>query len=166
MSWWTYPYVWTFRFCFCSAISEHLPFLLECKPIPRLLLSLRVQVILKWFTIPLSASFVVLMILVQWILHKSLSRHLQYHLKVQVDLYPSRVSSLTQYSWDDRDPLMTHNVLSRLFLASLITVRFVPDFRQIPRRYFLKYFPFFVHCCFCFRYHRGKKLAKLIILEV
>ena len=38
------------------------------------------------------------------------------------------------------------------FLASEITF-FVFDFRQLPCQYFLKFFPFFVHCCFCFWYY-------------
>ena len=35
-------------------------------------------------------------------------------------------------------------------LASSITLFLHFDFGQVPRRNFLQFFPFLVHCCFCF----------------
>ena len=63
--------IWEF-----SIICEHLPFLLGCKPILHLLLVHRNQAIWKWYPWSYLLSFVMLMILVQWILHK-IQNHLQ-----------------------------------------------------------------------------------------
>ena len=70
-----------------SIILEHLPFLLGYKPILRLLLVHRNPAIWRWYPLFLQPPFVMLMILVQWILHKSLNHLLQSHLGAQLDLY-------------------------------------------------------------------------------
>ena len=35
---------------------------------------------------------------------------------------------------------------------------FASDFRQVPRRNFLKFFPSFIHCCFCFVNLQGLRI--------
>ena len=74
--------IWEF-----SIICEHLPSSLGCKLILRLLLVHRNPAIWRgypWFG---RLSFEMLKTLVQWILHKTLSRLLQYHLAEQLVLY-------------------------------------------------------------------------------
>ena len=44
------------------------------------------------------------------------------------------------------------------------------DFCQVPRRNFLQFFPFLVHCCFCCRNfhslrHRNKFVHQIIVLQ-
>ena len=92
-----------------SIICEHLPFLLGSKPILRLLLVHRNLAIWRSYPWFWRLSFEMLKILVQWILHKTLNRLLQYHLRVRLDLCISGTVALNPNSWDDRDPLMTQN---------------------------------------------------------
>ena len=104
-----------------SAISEHHPFWFECKQILRALLVLGILAILLWYPWLLLLSFVMLMILVQWILHKSLNHLSQFHLEVQVDLYtfgdPSN-SAFFRWQMSISDAKCT---VTPFFLASSIT---------------------------------------------
>ena len=61
-------------------------FYLGYKLILRLLLVHRNPAVWRWYPWFLRLSFVMRMILVQWILHKTLSRLLHYHIGVQLDL--------------------------------------------------------------------------------
>ena len=90
-----------------------------------------------------------LMIRVLWILRKSQNRLSQYHLEIQLDLETSGKCTLMS------------------FISCFIDhFRCVSDFSQIPRRNFLWFSPFFVHCFFCFSYfHRlsiGIKLCAIL----
>ena len=73
--------IWEF-----SIVCEHLPFSLGYKQILRPLLVHRNLAIWRGYAWLLPLSFVMLMTLVQWILHKTLNRLSQYHLGVQLDL--------------------------------------------------------------------------------
>ena len=124
-----------------SIICEHLPFLLGSKPILRLLLVHRNLAIWRSYPWFWRLSFEMLKILVQWILHKTLNRLLQYHLRVRLDLCISGTVALNPNSWDDRDPLMTQNeqygpysLLQRspFFLGGF-------DSRQLPCVYFFSF---------------------------
>ena len=47
---------------------------------------------------------------------------------------------------------------------------FASDFRQVPRRNFLQFFPFLVHCCLCCRNfhslrHRNKLVNQIVVLQ-
>ena len=90
-----------------SVILEHLPFLLGYKQILRLLLVHRNLAIWRCYPWLLLLSFEMLMILVRWILRKTLNRLLQYHLGAQLDLCISDTEVPAPNSWDDRDPSMT-----------------------------------------------------------
>ena len=90
-----------------------------------------------------------LMILVQWILHRIQNHLSQYHLGEQFDLYifGAFVSNSAFFKWHvhqwgemnfcARRPCF----IDHLFLTS--------DFRQVPRRNFPQFVPFLVHCCLC-----------------
>ena len=95
-----------------------LPFLPGCKRILRLLLVLRILEV--WIYCPwlLRLSFVMLMILVRWILRKTLNHLSHCHLGVQLDLCIFDVLIPTLNSWDDSDLFSTQNVL--LILLSLL----------------------------------------------
>ena len=88
----------------------HLPFWPGYKQILRQLLVLRILVVSLWHPLLLLPSFVTLMILALWILHKSQNHHLQCHLGVRLGLYLSEIGGPTPNSWDDRCPLTTQNV--------------------------------------------------------
>ena len=100
--------IWEF-----SIICEHLPFLLGCKPVLRLLLVHRNPAIWRWYPWSWLLSFEMLKILVQWILHKNLSRLLQYHLGVQLDLCIFGALPPIQHFSNDTCPLMMQNELLR-----------------------------------------------------
>ena len=56
------------------------------------------------------------------------------------------------------------------FLASAITSFLISDFRQLPCRYLLKFFPFFIHCCLCIWYfhclrHGSKFVHKTAVTQ-
>ena len=104
--------VWTFRFCDFSIFLEHLPFWPGYKQILRPLLVLRStrqsgndihDFLLLWF--------LMLMILVQWILHKIQNHLSQYRLGVQLDLYIFGALSPIRHSSNDRCPSVKQNEL-------------------------------------------------------
>ena len=78
-----------------------------------------------------------LMILVQWILHKILNHLSQCHLGVRLDLCIFDCGSSSEFSrWQ------------RSINDGKCTV--LPSyFRQLPCRYFLEFFSLFFHCCLC-----------------
>ena len=87
-----------------------------------------------------------LMIPVKWILHTQLWLQLRI--------------------LDDRDPLTTQATLLPSSLAEAITSFVFSDFRQLPCRYFLEFFPLFLHCCLCIWYfhclrHKNKSVQEI-----
>ena len=133
-----------------SIICEHLPVSLGYEQTLCQLLVLRNQAVWRWYPWLLLLSFVMLMILVQWILHKTPNRLLQYHLVVQLDLCifgalpPIQHFQMTYvHQWGE----MNFYALRPCFIDHLWIV---PDFCYVPRRnLFVKFHPFFFHCCFC-----------------
>ena len=124
-----------------STIWAHLPFFTWVNQILRLLLVRRNLAIWRWYPWLLLLSFEMLMILVRCILHKTTNRLLQHHLGVQLDLCIS-----------DALPPIQHfsNAMSiSVSEATCFIVHFflTSDFRQVPRRNFLQFFPFLVHWC-------------------
>ena len=89
------------------------PFLLGYKQILRLPLVHRNLAIWRWYPWSWRLSFEMLMILVRWILHKTLNRLFQYHLGVQLDLCTFGALPPIQHFSDDRCPLMKKNELLR-----------------------------------------------------
>ena len=75
----------------------------------RQLLVLRNQAVWRWYPWLLLLSFVMLMILVQWILHKILNGLSQYHLGVQLDLCIFCALPPIQHFSNDRCPSVTQN---------------------------------------------------------
>ena len=125
-------------------ILEHPPFLPGYKQILRQLLVLRNQAVWIWYPWLLLQSFVMLMNLVQWILHRALNRLSQYHLGVQLDccLQFSIFQKTCVHQWGEVNFFALRPCfIDHLFLTS--------DFRQVPRRNFLQCFPFLVHCWLC-----------------
>ena len=94
-------------------ICEHLPFSLGYKLIQRQLLVLRNLAIWRWYPWSWRLSFEMLKILVQWILHKTPNRLLQFHLGVQLDLCIFGALSPIRHSSDDRCPSVRQNELWR-----------------------------------------------------
>ena len=72
-------------------------------------LSLRILVVLLQRPLLLLPSFMMLMILVQWILRKNLNHLSQCHLGVRLDLCIFETVVPTPNFWDDRDPSMTQH---------------------------------------------------------
>ena len=93
-----------------SIILEHLPFLLGYKLILRLLLVHRNLAVWIWYTWPLLPSFVKLMILAPWILHKIQNHLSQCHLEVQLDLCIFGSLSPIRNSSNDRSPSMMRSL--------------------------------------------------------
>ena len=152
--------IWEF-----STICEHLPFLLGYKLILRLLLIHRNLVSWRWYPWFWRLSFVMLMILVQWILRKTQNRLLQYHLGAQLDLCIFGALPPIQHFSNDICPLNFCARRSCFIDHPLLT----SDFRQVPRRNFLQFFPFLVCRCFCCRKfhslrHRHKFVNKIVVL--
>ena len=81
-----------------------------------------------------------LMILVQCILHKIQNPLSQYHLQRQLDVCISGVSSVIQRNSDNSEAKCAFYALIPCVIDHLW---FTSDFRQVPRRNFLKFFPFF-----------------------
>ena len=69
-----------------------------------------------------------------------------------------------QHFSSEKCPLMMQNELLRptsLLHRSLLS----SDFRQVPRRNFIQFFPFLVHCCFrCRNFHSLRHKNKFVIL--
>ena len=152
-----------------SIISEHLPFLLGCKQILRPLLVLRNLAVWRWYPWPLRPSFVMLMILVQWILHKTLNHLSQCHLGVRLDLCIFGALSPSRHSSNNRYPSVRQNELlcpsSLLHRSTLICFWLL----LCPTPESFQNFPFFISCCFCYRYlhclrHRNKFMYQLVML--
>ena len=131
--------------------SVHLPFWPEYKRILHPLLVLRNLAVWIWCPRPLLLSFAMLMILVQWILHKTLNRLSQCLPWVRLCLCTFDVEAPIQrfsndivHQWGEmnfcaRRPYF----IDHLFLTS--------DLRQVLRRNFLQFFPFLFHSCLCCR---------------
>ena len=120
-----------------SITSVHLPFCPGCKRIPHLLLVLRITVVLTKCPRLLLPSFVMLMILAQWVQRMNQNHLLQCHLGVRLCLLISDIEALTPNSWDDKDPWLTRNELfcpyslllrSPLFFVSDFLTAAVPVF--------------------------------------
>ena len=94
-------------------------------------------------------SFVMLMNLVQWILHKTLNHLSQCHLGVRLFLCIYDILAPTLNSWNNKGPLMTRNelfcpyyLLHRSLLSCFwLSSAAVPEFSPV--------FPLFFHCCLC-----------------
>ena len=153
-----------------SIICEHLPFLLGCKPILRLLLVLCILVALIQYPSLLQRSFVMLMILAQQILQKIQNHLSQCHLAVQLGFCISGVLPPIQHFSADMCPLMMQNELCSARRPCFIDHFFLTsDVRQVPRRNFLQFFPFLVHRCFrCRNFHslrhRNKFVNQIVVL--
>ena len=94
-------------------ICEHLPFLPGYRQILRLLLVHHNPAIWRWYPWSWRLSFVMLMILVQWILHEIQNRFWQYHHGVQLDLYNFGALPPIRHPLNDRCPLVKQNELLR-----------------------------------------------------
>ena len=99
------PILGIFNNLWASSIS------LGYKQILRPLLVLSILAVCKWYPWLLLLSFEKLMILVRWILRKTLSRLLKYHLGVQLDLCTFGSLPPIQHFSDDICPLMMQNEL-------------------------------------------------------
>ena len=108
--------IWEF-----STIFEHLPFLHWYKQILHQLLVLRNLTVWIWYPWLLLLSFVMLMILVQWIMHKTPNRRSQYHLGVQLDLCISDALPQIQHFWNDMSISEANWTFAPFVLASSIT---------------------------------------------
>ena len=154
-----------------STICEHLPFLHGCKQILRQLLVPRTLAVWIWYQWLLLLSFVMLMILVQWILRKSLNRILQYHLGVQLDLciFWCFASNSAFFRWhmSINDAKWT---VAPAVLASSITCFLLLTFV----RFHAEIFSYFSHSLsaagFCCRNlhglrHRNKLMNQIVMLQ-
>ena len=146
-----------------SIIWVHLPFKLGKKLTLRPLLVHRNLAIWRWYPWLLLLSFGMLMILVQWILHKNQNYLLQYHRGAQLDLCTFGALSPIQHFSNDICPSMMQNELLRptsllhrsplscFWLLSGSTPKFSPIF------------PFLVHRCFrCRNFHSLRHRNKLV----
>ena len=131
---------------------------------------LRNQAVWRWYPWLLLLSFVMLMILVPWILRKTLNRLLQYHFGVPLDLCifgalsPIRHFQMTYvHQWGEMNfYAFCPCFIDHLFLTS--------DFRQVPRPNLFQFLLFFIHCCFCCGNfhglrHRNKFVNEIIMLH-
>ena len=151
VSWQTNPSVWTFRFLEFSIffVASSIFTLIKadtssaaCPAHPGSLDMISMTLLLL--------SFVMLMILVQWIL-RMIQNHLsQYRLGVQLDLCIFDALPPIRHSSNDRCPsvrrpssLLHRSLLSYFWLSSSSTPESFP------------FFPFFIHCCFCCRNFHG-----------
>ena len=129
--------IWEF-----SIICEHLPFWAEYKRILHLLLVHRNPAIWRWYPWSWRLSFEMLKILVQWILRKTLNHLLQCHLGVR--LYAFVFLTL---KFQLRNLKMTEihpwrkTIFSALRLWFIDHFFLVSDYRQLPCRIFLLFFP-------------------------
>ena len=122
-----------------SIICEHLPFLLGCKPILRLLLVHRNLAICVWYPWFWRLSFEMLKILAQWILHKA--RIVFYNITAEnnstfvllVFCFQFSILQMTDvHQWCNMNCSAQRPwFIDHLFLTS--------DFRQVPPRNFLQF---------------------------
>ena len=138
--------IWEF-----SIICEHLPFWAEYKRILHLLLVHRNPAIWRWYPWSWRLSFEMLMILVQWILRKTLNHLLQCHLGVR--LYAFVFLTLR---FQLRNLKMTEihpwrkTIFSALRLWFIDHFFLVSDYRQPPCRIFSPVFShYFSTAAFC-----------------
>ena len=112
-----------------------------------------------------------LMILVQWMLHKILYHLLQCHLGVRTCLctfwYWGFNSEFLRWQRSINDAKCT--VLPS-FLASLIISFLFSDFRQLPCQYFLEFCPFLLQCYLCIWYfhclrHKNKFVPRMVVTQ-
>ena len=104
-----------------------------------------------------------LIILVQWRLHKILNHLSQCHLGVQLDLGTYEFLAPTPNSWDDRGPSMTQNEL--FYLHSLLHRSPLSCFWLLSAAISVSslIFPFFFCCSLCIRnFHRLRHRNKLV----
>ena len=141
--------------CEFSIILEHLPFLPGCKQILRPLLVLRILAVWIWYPWLLLPSFVMLMILALWILHKTQNHLSQCRLGVQLDLCIFGALSPIRHSSNDRCPSVRQNELLRpsSLFQRLPLICFWLLSGPTPK--FSPIFPFLVHCCFFCGNFRG-----------
>ena len=137
----------------------------------RPLLVLRNPAVWRWYPWPLLLSFGMLMILVQWILHRIQNHLSQYHLGIQLDLCNFLVLCLQfgilqmtdVHQWGKTNfCALRPCFVDRLFLTS--------DFRQVPRRNLVQSLPFLTHCCLCCGNfhglrHRNKFVHQNVMLQ-
>ena len=152
-----------------SIILEHLLFLPVYKQILRQLLVLRNLAIWIWYPWPLLPSFVMLMILVLWILHKIQNHLSQCCLGIQLDLCIFGALSPTRHSSNDRGPSMKRSVLFYLLFMLHQSLQICFWLCCVPRRNLFKFLPFFIHCCFCCGYlhclsHKNKFVYQIVML--
>ena len=153
-----------------SISSEHLPFLIGYKQILRPLLVHRNLAIWRWYPWLLLLSFEMLMILVRWILRKTLNRLLQCHLGVQLDLlyfccFVTKSAffkwhmSINGANWTFATDVLASSIASFLLLTF---VRFHAEmFSNIPNS--LSTAAFAARNFYCLR-HRNKFVNKIIML--
>ena len=145
-----------------SVILEHLPFWPGFKQILRQLLVLRTLAVWIWYPWLLLPSFVMLKVLVQWTLHKSPNRLLQYHLGVQLDLCIFGVLSPIRHSSNDRCPSVRQNELlcpSFLLHQSLLICFWLLS-GSTPK--ISPIFPFLVRCWNCHGLKHWNKFVSLL----
>ena len=152
--------IWEF-----SIILEPLPFLLGYQQILHPLLVLRTLAVWIWYPWLLLLSFVMLMNLVQWILHKIQNHLSQCHLGVQLDLCIFGALSPIQHSLNHRCPSVRQNELLRpssLLHRSLLSYFWLSSGSTSNFSH--------VHCCLCCwifhgLVHRNKFVYQIVMLQ-
>ena len=140
------------------------PFLLGCKKILCPLHALRNLEIWRWYPWLLLPSFVMLMILVQWILHETLNRLLQYDHGGQLDpcIFWCFASNLAFFRWHVSISEAKWT-FSPIVIASSVDHLFSLLICQVPRLNLFKFLPFFDHCCFrCMNFHGLRHRDKFV----
>ena len=137
--------IWEF-----SIIWEHSQFLPGFKQILHQLLVLRNPAVWIWYPWLLLLSFLMLMILVLWILHK-IQNHFFYNIASEynstfVCLVLCLQFGILQMTDVHQWGKMNFCALRPCFIDHLFPTS---DFRQVPRRNLFQFLLFLVHCCFC-----------------
>ena len=146
----------------------HLPFSLGYKLILRQLLVLRTLAV--WYPSLLLPSFEMLMILIQWILHKIQNHLSQCRLGEQLDL--CIFGALSQFGILQMTDV--HQWGKMNFCAPrpcfIDHLWFTSNFCQVPSENLFKFLPLFIHCGFCCGYlhglrHRNKFVYQIVMLQ-
>ena len=149
-----------------SIIVEHLPFLPGYKQIVHPLPDLRTLAVRKWYPWLLPLSFVMLMILVLWIMHKTLNRLSQCHLGVQLDLCIFGALSPIQHFSNDICPSVRRNELLRpssLLHRSPLSYFWLSS-GSTPKSFPI--FPVLIHCCLCCKNFHGLEHRNKFVYQI
>ena len=148
-----------------SIILEHLPFLPGYKQRLRLLLVLRNPAVWRWYPWLLLLSSVMLMILVQWILHKNLNHLWQYHLGVQLYVFLVPCLQFSIFKWQ-MSTSAAKWTFAPFVLASSITSDSFLTFVRFHAEISSNLSPFLVHCCLCCRNFHGLGHGKRFVYQM